>query len=324
MAHNLEFNEQGEACIAYVGDAPWHKLGKKVLGDLTPDQFMKEAQLDWEVRKVPLYADIGGDQVRSGAEALVRSTDNKILDVVTDNWNPCQNKDAFEFFNDFISAGEMSMDTAGALDEGRLVWALAKTNDSFELFGGDRVESYLLFSNPHKFGKAIDVRMTGIRVVCNNTLTLALSEASKQMVKISHRRQFDADEVKLALGIAAEKLSKYKEMAEFLGSKKFTGETAVEYFNRVFPKVSDRKNQAANNNEVHSKAAKIALSIVETQPGAEYAAGSFWTLFNAATHTTTHLLGRSDETRLQSSWFGVNQNKNVQALNIAAEMAEAA
>jgi hypothetical protein len=115
-----------------------------------------------------------------------------------------------------------------------------------------------------------------------------------------------------------------EEMAEFLGSKKFTGETAVEYFNRVFPKVTDRKNQAANNNEVHSKAAKIALSIVETQPGAEYAAGSFWTLFNAATHTTTHLLGRSDETRLQSSWFGVNQNKNVQALNIAAEMAEAA
>jgi len=84
MAHELEFVGD-QAQMAYVGDVPWHGLGKQVIGDLTPDQMMKEAGLDWEVGKIPLYAEIEGKKIYSGAEALVRSSDNRILDVVSEN-----------------------------------------------------------------------------------------------------------------------------------------------------------------------------------------------------------------------------------------------
>ena len=113
----------------------------------------------------------------------------------------------------------MQMHTAGSLNGGKMVWALAKTNESFELFNGDVTENYFLFSNPHEFGKAIDIRMTPIRVVCNNTLTLSLSQDSNAMLKVNHRKEFDVAEVKEQMGIAKEKMEQYKSMAEFLGSK---------------------------------------------------------------------------------------------------------
>jgi phage/plasmid-like protein (TIGR03299 family) len=160
--------------MAYAGEVPWHGLGTPVPSDLTPDQMLEKAGLNWEVEKVPAYANVNGEQVEVGKSALVRTSDNRVLDVVGNDWNPLQNADAFDFFNDFVMAGDMDMHTAGSLLGGKRVWALAKVKDSFELFGGkDRVDNYLLFSNPHEYGMSIDIRMTPVRVVCNNTLTVS-------------------------------------------------------------------------------------------------------------------------------------------------------
>jgi len=316
MAHELEF-VNGEAQMAYVGDTPWHGLGKAVHGDLTPEQMMKEAGLNWEVRKVPLHVELNGRNVYTGREALVRSSDDRILDVVTQNWVPCQNSEAFEFFNDFIGNGDMQMHTAGSLRNGQYVWALAKVNEGFDLFGGDKVESYLLFSNPHQFGKSITVQFTPIRVVCMNTLSLSLSTKADKMLRVDHRRAFDGDTVKETLGIAKDKLNTYKEMAAFLGSKRYTGETMTEYFNQVFPSSNKESNDL-------SRAAELALAIVHEQPGARYAEGSWWQAFNAVTYLTDHELGRTADTRLYNSWFGANKERKVKALNLAVEYAEAA
>ena len=94
------------------------------------------------------------------------------------------------------------MHTAGSLRDGEYVWALAKVKESFDVFGEDTIDSYLLFSNPHKYGKSIDVRFTPIRVVCNNTLTMSLEAESKNSVRLSHRTEFNPDMVKETLGIA--------------------------------------------------------------------------------------------------------------------------
>jgi phage/plasmid-like protein (TIGR03299 family) len=323
MAHELEF-VNGVAQMAYAGEVPWHGLGTLVPADLTPEQMLEAAGLNWEVKKIPLYAEVDGRRIKTGAEALIRDTDDKVMTIVTDSWNPCQNREAFEFFNDFVGAGDMEMHTAGSLMGGKHVWALAKIKESFELFGGDKVEGFLLFSNPHQFGKSIDVRFTPIRVVCNNTLTLSLNSAAQRMVKVNHRRAFDGDSVKQTLGIASEKLAKYKEMAQYLGSKQYTNESIIEYFNRIFPLTSDKKNRAETMNTPHSQAAKLAMAALDHQPGAEFARGSWWNAYNSVTYLTDHVLGRSADTRLQSAWFGVNQAKKVQALNIAVEMAESA
>jgi len=317
MAHMIEISEDGFAHIAYAGETPWHGLGVKVPSDVSPEQMLISAKLDWEVETVPAYATVDGKQVNVDRSALIRKSDNRVLDVVGNDWIPCQNKDAFEFFNDFIAAGEMEMHTAGSLRDGQIVWALAKVNDSFELFKGDKVDSYLLFTNPHQYGKSIDVRFTPIRVVCNNTLSISLNMSANQMVKISHRSEFNSDSVKETLGVAKEKLVKYKEMAAYLGSKKYTDETLSEYFNRIFPiNESSKKEQSRN--------AKIAQQVIVQQPGSNFAEGSWWQAFNAVTFMTDHVIGRSADTRLQSSWFGVNKNLKVKALDTALEFADAA
>lgn len=319
MAHEIEM--VGDvAQMAYAGAVPWHGLGTRVPADLTPEQMLEAAGLNWTVEKVPAYVAINDEPVAIGQSALVRSRDNKILDVVSDDWNPVQNETAFDFFNEFVAAGDMEMHTAGSLKNGQIVWGLAKIKDSFELFKGDQIDSYLLFSNFHKYGFSTDVRFTPIRVVCNNTLTLSLNSKVERMVKISHRKVFDPGNVKEMLGIATDKLSKYKEMASFLGSKKAKNEDIVEYFKRVFPVTGTNENKTK---EV-SKNAQIALDILHTQPGAQYAEGSWWQPFNAVTYMTDHLVGRSTDTRLTSSWYGSNKNVKTKALELAVEMAEAA
>ena len=313
MAHEIEMIGD-KAQMAYAGETPWHGLGTKVPADLTPDQMLDAAGLNWEVRKVPAFATIGDKKVNVGHSALVRNSDDKILDVVSNDWNPVQNTEAFAFFNDFIAEGDMEMHTAGSLKGGQIVWALAKVKAGFSLFGGDEVESYLHFTNFHKYGFSTDVRFTPIRVVCNNTLTLSLNTKVEKMVKISHRREFNGDNVKLMLGVAAEKLAQYKEMAQFLGSKKYDDENIVEYFKRVFP--------SAGKKEV-SRSASIALGVLESQPGANFAEGSWWSAFNAVTYMTDHLLGRTQDTRLTSAWYGPNKSLKTAALETALEMADA-
>jgi len=316
MSHEIE------SC-AYAGEVPWHLLGKRVPNELSPEQMLEAAELNWTVEKVKSYANIqknGCEQpVYTGKDALVRSSDGKILDVVSKDWNPVQNIEAFRFFDDFVHSGDMQMHTAGSLKGGQIVWALAKVNDSFDLFGGDKVDSYLLFSNPHKFGQTIDVRFTPIRVVCWNTLTLSLNRHAESMVKLNHRRKFDPDRVKEMLGIAHDKLMKYREMAKFLGETKYTVSSVHEYFGKVFPVATS----LTESKKKESKSAEEAFGLLETQPGANFAEGSWWSAFNSVGYLIDHKIGRTADNRLSSSWFGVNRSLKTEALKLAVEYATA-
>lgn len=314
MAHNIE-------TMAYAGKVPWHGLGVEVIDDLTPEQMMQKAGLDWTVEKKPMFFRHEGDlQAIDDKQVLVRNTDGKVLDVVGKGWEPVQNAEAFDFFNDFVMNGDMKMHTAGSLQEGKLTWALAKVNEGFKVFGDDEVESYLMFSNPHKFGSSITVSFTPIRVVCNNTLNMALDGAKGKGVRITHRTTFDADTVKQLLGVATDQLQSFKEAAELLGSKRYNDETLKQFMMQVFPNT----NTKAKDPNAISKTAKSAIEAVYTQPGAKYAEGSWWQAFNAVTYTTDHVVGRSNDARMSSAWFGQNQTRKLKALDKAVEYAMAA
>jgi len=318
MAHQVE-------TMAYAGELPWHGLGVPVSNDLTPAQMMQKAGVDWKVEELPSFVNLNGEQIATGQKALVRATDGRVLTNVGKDWNPVQNEQAFEFFSEYVFAGDMEMHTAGSLRDGQMVWALAKVKESFDLFGGDQVESYLLFSNPHQYGKSIDVRFTPIRVVCNNTLSLSLSMQAERQVKVGHRVEFNPGEVKEALGIASEKLATYREMAEYLGSKRFTMDKLIEYYNTVYPRHSDKRVKDKKlSAETLSRNAKACLDVLETQPGAEFAEGSWWQAYNSVTFNTDHVQGRNADNRLYSSWFGSNQTRKKNALETAIEFAEAA
>lgn len=310
--------------MAYAGSSPWGDIGTQVSNDLSPQQMMEKSGTNWSVDKVQTYADYKGEKVPTGLEALVRSSDSKILTQVGKNWNPVQNETAFEFFNEYCMEGGMEMHSAGSLKGGKMVWALAKINESFDVLPNDRIDSYLLFSNPHEYGKSIDVRFTPIRVTCMNTLAMAIKGSAVNGMKVNHRKAFDPQMVKQTMGIAHEKFEQYKEVAKYLASKKFTAESLIQYYNTIFPRTYQGKNPVVVNkyDDLTTNGQK-AFDVLQTQPGAEFGRGSWWQALNSVTYLTDHEMGRSADTRMTSAWFGANQNRKQVAVSQAIEFAEA-
>ncbi|MAE55640.1 MAG: hypothetical protein CMK23_06555 [Porticoccaceae bacterium] len=315
MSHELEIVD-GVAKMAYVGATPWHGLGVKLDEGVTPQEMMVAAGLDWEVEKVNMYYGMMDEIKVEGKQALIRKTDQKLLDIVGVDWNPVQNVEAFRFFDSFCKQGQMTMHTAGSLFDGKRVWALAKIASDFELFNGDKVEGFLLFSNPHKFGQAVDIRFTPVRVVCNNTLTLSLGTAAQNAVKLNHRREFEPEGVKQVLGLATQHMDEYKETAQFLGSKQVTDAEFKKFLSEIFGE--------SKKDDKLTRSAQLAYDVLDTQPGAEFARGSWWSALNAVTYVTDHQLGRAGDTRLNSIWYGATRTKKIEAVKKAVEYAEAA
>ncbi len=311
MSHEVE-------TMAYAGAVPWHGLGFPVSDDLSPQEMMKAAGCDWRVEKRPLqYNSPDGLQFVDNKEVLVRTSDYSVLDIVGPNWKPLQNEDAFAFFKEFVAKGDMQMHTAGSLQDGKIIWCLAKVADTFEPIKGDAIESYILLVNPHVRGKAIEARSTPIRVVCRNTMNFALSTTSSRRITVNHNQTWDEDYVKMMLGLAKESTALYAEKAEFLANKFYNDTQIDDYFSEVFPH-SDKQT------EEFSKNALRAHEVLSEQPGADLAAGTWWNAFNAVTYMTDHEMGRNTSTRLNSAWFGANRNRKENALQKAMEYAEAA
>jgi phage/plasmid-like protein (TIGR03299 family) len=309
MAHEVE-------TMAYAGQVPWHGLGTKVSNDLSVEQMLVAAGIDWEVEKTPLfYESADYEHEIEDKFALIRKTDGKLMDIVGPNWKPLQNREAFNLFDNFVKQGDMEMHTAGSLKGGQIVWGLAKIHDTFEIVKDDVIEPYLLFVNPHQRGKAIEVRSTAIRVVCQNTCDFALRSESKKRITVNHNQQWDEAYVLEMLGLAHRSFETYKDTGIFLASKLYKEAQVQNYFNAVFPNTGTTDEDSKNS--------KFAMEVLLEQPGNAFAEGSWWQAFNAVTHMTDHTLGRSADTRLASAWFGQNRARKHKALELAVKFASA-
>jgi phage/plasmid-like protein (TIGR03299 family) len=316
--------------MAYAGQVPWHGLGTRVDDDLSVDEMLIAAGLDWTVRKVPTFYELEKEQmpweraepdvIYTGQSVLLRDTDDSLLTIVTDDWEPCQNHEAFEIFAEFVDRNELEMHTAGSLKDGQLVWALTKMKQEFVLFNDDVTEQYLLLVNPHQYGRAIHIRNTPIRVVCNNTLSMAMGRHSDMKASQTHRTRFDPDAMKEAMGIATAQMENYAATARFLGSREFGDATVQDYFDRVFPSMSTKKGKEHSRNAINA----MNLLQSESQPGAEYGRYTWWQAFNTVTYMSDHVLGKHQDKRLHSAWFGANAVRKNNALELAVEFAEAA
>ena len=159
----------------YVRVAPWHGLGVYVEEALNSEEALEKSGLDWSVIQRPIMTSTY-DPI-PGYKANIRETDNRILGVVSDRYKIVQNADAFRFTDALLGEG-VRYETAGSLNEGRKVWMLAKLPDSYTIMD-EQIEPYLVFSNSHDGNSSIRVAMTPIRVVCQNTLNLALGNAER-------------------------------------------------------------------------------------------------------------------------------------------------
>ncbi len=159
----------------YTREKPWHGLGIQVGQALSSREALEVSGLDWSVIQKPILTSDGIPI--EGYKANIRDFDHKVLGVVTDRYKVVQNSEAFAFTNELLGSG-VRYETAGSLQEGRKIWLLAKLPNEYIMLG-DRISPYLVFSNAHDGSGAIRVAMTPIRVVCQNTLNLALSTAAR-------------------------------------------------------------------------------------------------------------------------------------------------
>lgn len=168
MAANVE-------SMFYVRQAPWHGLGVRVEAAPSSEEALRLSGLDWQVVQQPIMTT--GDIPIPGYKANLRDTDHQVLGVVTDRYRVVQNAEAFAFTDALLGEG-VKYETAGSLQNGRKIWLLAKLPDKY-IIEGDQVEPYLVFSNSHDGSGSIKVAMTPVRVVCQNTLNLALASAKR-------------------------------------------------------------------------------------------------------------------------------------------------
>ena len=301
MSHEIE-------SIAWANEKPWHGLGDNVPQGISTDEMLKAAKLDWTVSKRPMYLQ-GGAKVPDNY-ALVRDSDDQVLDVCGNAYHPTQNHEAAEFFREFVEAGSAYIETAGSLKGGRHVWFLANLGADFKLAGDDELKSYLLCSTPHQQGKSMIFKFTNIRVVCNNTITAALREPRKSEVRRAHRSEFNKDaqdKVKDMLGIAREQAAEFAEIALKLSQTKVEPLRAAQLIATVFGDTELEHEEAFELIQTEgSKATTFACAALGKSPGAdlESANGTLWGVLNAITYTTDHLLRKSTDSRLFNAWFG--------------------
>jgi len=344
MAHEVE-------TMAWTGEEPWHGLGVQVPANLTPLQMQEAAKFNWTVSKRPSYTldapewheDVGIIQAESTFH-IVRDSDNQVLSHCGRDYIPIQNEDIFKFFKRFTEAGHMTMETAGSLKDGREIWGLAKIAEDFELAGEDHIKGYLLINQPHIVGRSLTIKLTPIRVVCNNTLTFALQQGNTASFRMPHVREFGNEVMEAAaeaLGLSAERMTEFREAATFLSKKKAKHANVLEFIGEVYQPaiIAERRH----NLELKAQGKKIgeeaplleqfnmyptlAVEALERQPGANLASakGTWWGALNAVTYVEDHLHESQQEgNALHSAWFGAAANRKAKALDLAVEYAKVA
>lgn len=237
MAANVE-------SMFYVRETPWHGLGTRVNEALNSKEALTAAGLDWSVIQEPIYTET--KELIEGYKANVRDTDRQVLGVVTDRYKIVQNQEAFAFTDELLGEG-VRYETAGSLQGGRKVWLLAHLPHEY-IISGERISPYLVFFNSHDGSGAIKVAITPIRVVCQNTLNLALSTAKRAWSMI-HTGDIKGkmQEAKDTLFMAEKYMDSLGKEFETLRKKKLTDQQVLEYIEILLPLEEDSTPQQIRN-----------------------------------------------------------------------------
>ena len=225
MAANVE-------TMFYTREKPWHGLGTMVAEAPNSKDALRLAGLNWKVLQEPVYTE--NEELIQGYKANVRDTDRKVLGVVTDRYKVIQNEEAFAFTDTLLGEG-VRYETAGSLQEGRRVWMLARLPREF-IIGGERISLYMVFSNTHDGSGAVKTALTPIRVVCNNTLNLALRTAKRSWSMI-HTGDISGkiEEAKNTLLLADEYMTALGQEFENLRKIKLSEKQVLDYIKSLLP-----------------------------------------------------------------------------------------
>lgn len=261
---------------------PWHGLGIPLVESPTSADAIKVAGLDWRVEAREIF-DAKGNKI-PGFVANTRDIDNQVLGVVSNKYKIVQNSEAFEFTDSLLDEG-IVYETAGSLKKGRTVWLLAKMPETKIL--DDTIDPYICFMNTHDGTGSIRVCMTPIRVVCNNTLNLALSSAKRSWSTCHMGNiQEKLEEAKHTLGLANTYIEELDKEANKLVSIKVSDAELEEMFDLMFPINYNEDSQRKINNIINLK---NNLFYCYDAPDIKAYKGTAYGIINAATDMVAHM-----------------------------------
>ena len=264
--------------------------------------------MDWsiqdsEVRFITGQNGIGTISAFPEQKVLYRSDTKAPLAVVSKRFQVVQPGEILEFYRDLTEVGGFELETAGVLREGRKFWALARTGQSVSLKGRDRVDGYLLLATACDGTLATTAQFTSVRVVCNNTLSIALGD-NRGAIKVPHRSQFDPNMVKRQLGITVSSWDGFVARMKALVDRPVDPDSVEGLLRRVLT----YPGQGGDSTVVNEQAVKAVHSLYDGGgKGALYASsrGTAWGLLNSVTeYVDHHRRARSDDHRLDAAWFG--------------------
>jgi phage/plasmid-like protein (TIGR03299 family) len=259
-----------------------------------------------EVRFVAGNAGLGSIHAFPDQKVLYRSDTKAPLSVVSNRYQVVQPSEILEFYRDLTEVGGFELETAGVLKDGKKLWALARTGQSVSLKGRDKVNGYLLLATACDGTLATVAQFTSVRVVCNNTLAIALGD-STGAVKVPHRSQFDAQAVKRQLGIAISSWDGFMARMKALSERKVSAEGAEAFFRRMltYPTVNAPDRSTATVNDSAIKAVHELFTGRGKGATLPSAAGTAWGLLNSVTEFVDHQRrAHSDDHRRDAAWFG--------------------
>jgi phage/plasmid-like protein (TIGR03299 family) len=293
--------------MMYVREEPWHHLGQRLEAEVTAQEAIRQAGLDWEVELRPVtYI----DQFKRSVEipdkfAVVRKTDGRAYTVVGNQFTPVQNSEAFAFFDAVVGEGQAVYHTAGSLAGGAKVWILAKLPQTAAVKGVDLMENYLLLVNGHDGSLSFQMLWTPVRVVCHNTMVRALDRVSGQLFSLRHSPNIQrrVELAKTTLGFSSSMFSDFMEQAERIAGQSFLKAEMDDFLKAVL----EIKPDVPLEKQPHKvKAMQRIEELVEVGAGLQALEirGTKWALYNAVTEYVDHERMKDRDKSLNSAWFG--------------------
>ena len=337
MAHQIMNNK----AMAYTGETPWHKLGTVISDPSNVNTCLQEAGLDWNVRIEDAFYQSGEGKFRRAKGKycvyFVMGPQDQVFQTVTERYMPIQNSDIVEMFRQYCEAGQLTMETLGALNEGNIVWALAKYGEDYKI-GKDVHSSYALLSTSHDGSLAFSGKMTDVRVVCNNTLRMAAPKTGSTKVRHTANWSNNKERIAVALKLQEETVKANKmKLADYFGATITKSETPVVVdlvtrfrgaeLVKAITEVSAMKVERGNvleaivektvadadvrktvgefkSEEGMNRLGKAILDVFINDATMPESKNNAYGVMNAVTRQLDHFAGQNADSRLRSAWFG--------------------
>lgn len=319
MAHQLTITD-GIAEMAYVGKTPWHGLGNQLMQNASIEEWRQGSGLLWHYNESPVHFMNGSMHKWDEHKVLYRSDTNAPLSVVSNRYQVVQPEQVLEFFRDLVEVHGFQLETAGSLRGGRRIWALARTGLDAEVVANDNVKGYLLLATSCDGGLATTALFTSVRVVCMNTLAMAINNVNDAAARVTvrHSSVFDPTKVKSQLGLDANNIfADFMTKMRGFANTSMTDKLAAEVLETAFARAST----AGSVRE--TRGFKTVMQLF--QGGGKGArldgvAGTGWGLVNAVTeYADFHIRARNQDNRLNSAWFGEGANLKRQIVDLVAQ-----